>query len=105
MSRKIIDISIYLENDVVSDPDGYLPKITYFNHQNTFSQIQSFFPGLKKEDLPDSEAWAKDIGYCHIEKLHNLEILPSSGFMVSCFPVKIRRASAGWTRAVAIINE
>ncbi len=47
----------------------------------------------------------KDIGYCHLEKLHNLEILPSSGFMVSCFPVKIKRASAGWTRAVAIINE
>jgi kynurenine formamidase len=258
MTRKIIDISVYLENDVASDPDGYCPKITYFNHQDTFSQIQTFFPGLKKEDLPDGEAWAiekvalsthngthldapyhfhstmnkgkkaitidevpldwcfqngvkldyrhfedgyvvtakdveeelhridyelnpldivlvntragsryghedyvssgcgmgyeatmyllkkdvrltgtdawswdapfihtakkyretenpsliweghkagKDIGYCHIEKLHNLEILPSSGFMVSCFPVKIRRASAGWTRAVAIINE
>ena len=258
MSRKIIDISIYLENDVASDPDGYTPKITYFNHQDTFSQIQPFFSGLKKEDLPDGEAWAiekvelithngthldapyhfhstmnkgkkaitidevpldwcfqngvkldyrhfedgyvvtakdveeelhrinyelnpldivlintragsrygyedyvssgcgmgyeatmyllkkgvrltgtdawswdapfihtakkyretqnpsliweghkagKDIGYCHIEKLHNLEILPSSGFMVSCFPVKIRKASAGWTRAVAIINE
>ena len=258
MSRKIIDISIYLENDVVSDPERYRPKITYFNHQDTFSQIHSFFPGLKKEDLPDGEAWAiekvelithngthldapyhfhstmnkgqrsitidevpldwcfqngvkldfrhfedgyvatakdveeelsrihyelnpldivlvntragsrygnddyvssgcgmgyeatmyllekgvrvtgtdawswdapfihtakkyqetqnpsliweghkagKDIGYCHLEKLHNLEILPSSGFMVSCFPVKIKRASAGWTRAVAIINE
>jgi hypothetical protein len=24
--------------------------------------------------------------------------------MVSCFPVKIERASAGWTRAVAIIE-
>ena len=258
MSRKIIDISIYLENDVVSDPKGFTPKITYLNHQETFSQIQPFFPGLKKEDLPDSEAWAieklellthngtyldapyhfhstmnkgekaitidevplewcfqnavkldyrhfkdgyvitvkdvkkelhrinhkllpldivlvntragsrygfndyvssgcgigydatmyllekgvkltgtdawswdapfvytadkyqktqnssliweghkagKDIGYCHLEKLHNLEILPSTGFMVACFPVKIRKASAGWTRAVAIINE
>jgi kynurenine formamidase len=30
--------------------------------------------------------------------------LPSSGFTVSCFPVKIERASAGWTRAVAIID-
>ena len=44
-------------------------------------------------------------GYCHIEKLHNLEQLPATGFMVSCFPVKIERASAGWTRAVAIIEE
>jgi hypothetical protein len=30
--------------------------------------------------------------------------LPATGFMVSCFPVKIERASAGWTRAVAIIE-
>jgi kynurenine formamidase len=46
----------------------------------------------------------RHIGYCHIEKLHNLEQLPSTGFIVSCFPVKIERASAGWTRAVAIID-
>lgn len=258
MSRKIIDISICLENDVASDPKGHSPEITYFNHQDSFQQIQQFFSGLKKEDLPDGEAWAvekvellthngthldapyhfhstmnkgqksitidevpldwcfqngvkldfrhfedgyvvtakdveeelhridyelnpldialvntragsrygcddyvssgcgmgyeatmyllkrgvrvtgtdawswdapfvhiskkyqetqdpsviweghkagKDIGYCHLEKLHNLEILPSSGFIVSCFPVKIRKASAGWTRAVAIVDE
>ena len=258
MPRKIIDISIFLENDDTSDPQGYGPKITYFNHQETFPQIEPFFPGLKKDDLPDGETWAvektellthngthldapyhfhstmnkgekamtidevplewcfqnavkldfrnfedgyivtvddvknelkrinyklqpldivlintragsrygfddylscgcgmgykatiylleqgvrltgtdawswdapfihtaekyqknkdasiiweghkagKDIGYCHLEKLHNLEVLPSTGFMVSCFPVKVKKASAGWTRAVAIINE
>ena len=47
----------------------------------------------------------RDIGYCHLEKLHNLEVLPPSGFTVSCFPHKIRGASAGWTRAVAIFDE
>ncbi|MBP2859091.1 cyclase family protein [Dickeya oryzae] len=47
----------------------------------------------------------RDIGYCHMEKLHNLESLPDSGFTVACFPVKIHAASAGWTRAVAIIEE
>ena len=47
----------------------------------------------------------RHIGYCHIEKLHNLESLPSTGFTVACFPVKIARASAGWTRAVAIIED
>jgi kynurenine formamidase len=46
----------------------------------------------------------REIGYCHLEKLHNLELLPPSGFVVSCFPVKIRGASAGWTRAVAILD-
>ncbi len=258
MSRKIIDISIFIENDVASDPDGFGPEITYLDHQQTVPQIQSFFSGLKKEDLPDGEGWAiekvgllthngthldapyhfhstmnkgekaitidevplewcfqngvkldfrhfddgyvvtakdvaeeldridytlnpldivlvntragnrygeddyvasgcgmgyeatlyllekgvrltgtdawswdapfihtakkyqenqdptiiweghktsRDIGYCHLEKLHNLEVLPPAGFMVSCFPVKIRKASAGWTRAVAIIDE
>jgi kynurenine formamidase len=47
----------------------------------------------------------RDIGYCHLEKLHNLEALPANGFTVSCFPHKIRGASAGWTRAVAIFDE
>ena len=47
----------------------------------------------------------RHIGYCHLEKLHNLEALPPSGFTISCFPVKLRAASAGWTRAVAILDE
>ena len=47
----------------------------------------------------------RDIGYCHLEKLHNLEALPPTGFFISCFPHKIRGASAGWTRAVAIFDD
>jgi kynurenine formamidase len=47
----------------------------------------------------------REIGYCHIEKLHNLELLPPHGFMISCFPVKIEAASAGWTRAVAMLGD
>jgi kynurenine formamidase len=43
--------------------------------------------------------------YCQIEKLHNLDQLPPTGFTVSCFPTKIARASAGWTRAVAILED
>ncbi|MEI7737846.1 MAG: cyclase family protein [Betaproteobacteria bacterium] len=262
MKRKFVDLSIFLENDVVSDPEAFAPKIDYFTHDNTFEQIEPFFPGLKKKDLPDGEGWAvervqlsthngthldapyhfhstmdeslgekkpsiaidqvplewcfqpgvkldfralpdgyvvtakdveaelkridhtlapleiviintragsrygfndyvssgcgmgyeatmyllqrgirltgtdawswdapfvhtakkyqdtqnaaliweghkagKDIGYCHLEKLHNLEVLPPSGFFISCFPHKIRGASAGWTRAVAIFDE
>ena len=262
MTRTFVDLSIYLENDVISDPPAFAPKIQYFSHQNTFEQIAPFFPGLKKEDLPDGEGWAvelvnlsthngthldapyhfhstmdkalgdrkpaitidqvplewcfqpgvkldfrhfadgyvvtaadveaelarightlspleivvvntragsryghadfvsagcgmgyeatmyllergvrltgtdawswdapfvhtaqkygqtqdasliweghkagRDIGYCHLEKLHNLEALPPTGFMLSCFPHKIRGASAGWTRAVAIFDD
>ena len=47
----------------------------------------------------------REIGYCHIEKLNNLEALPAHGFTIACFPVKIKAASAGWTRAVAILED
>ncbi len=46
-----------------------------------------------------------DRGYCHIEKLANLHSLPSTGFEVICFPVKIKAASAGWCRPVAVIKD
>lgn len=257
MTREIIDLSIFLENDVVSDPEPFLPKIEYMDHKTSVPQLLSFFPGLQPGDLPDSEAWAveqvnlnthngthldapyhfastmdrgeraitidevpldwcfqpgvkldfrhfddgyvvtaddvaaelnrinhqlspleivvvntragarygaddyvtagcgmgfdatmyllergvrltgtdgwswdapfahtriryedtgnarliweghkagREIGYCHLEKLHNLEALPATGFTIACFPVKIRAASAGWTRAVAIFD-
>jgi kynurenine formamidase len=45
-------------------------------------------------------------GYCHMEKMANLGAIPRPfGFKVSCFPVKIKSASAGWVRPVAIIEE
>jgi kynurenine formamidase len=47
----------------------------------------------------------REVSYTHIEKLHNLELLPDSGFLVSCFPVKIKGASAGWSRVVAIFED
>lgn len=47
----------------------------------------------------------RHIGYCHLEKLANLDQLPPAGFTVACFPCKIRRGSAGWTRAVAILED
>ncbi|HXG10712.1 MAG TPA: cyclase family protein [Gemmataceae bacterium] len=44
--------------------------------------------------------------YCQIEKLANLEQIPRPhGFYVSCLPVKIKGASAGWCRAVALVPE
>jgi kynurenine formamidase len=65
---------------------------------------------LKYEETKDPRViWeghkaGREIGYCHLEKLHNLEALPSDGFTLACFPFKIRGASAGWTRAVAIVE-
>lgn len=258
MARRIVDISVPLQAGIASDPPGMLPAIDYRSHADTAAQVTEYFPGLKPEDLPDSEGWAieyckitthngthldapwhfastqdggkpamtidevplewcfqpgvkldfrhfedgyvatgadveaelerighelkpleivlintaagarygsddyvpsgcgmgreatlyltsrgvritgtdawswdapfvhtarryaqthdagiiweghkagREIGYCHIEKLHNLDRLPATGFMVSCFPVKIHKASAGWTRAVAIFED
>lgn len=44
-------------------------------------------------------------GYCHIEKMTNLDSLPSDGFTFCCFPVKIKGASAGWIRPVAVLPD
>jgi kynurenine formamidase len=45
----------------------------------------------------------RETPYCQIEKLMNLDQLPPSGFWAACFPVKIAKASAAWTRAVAFV--
>jgi glycerol-3-phosphate acyltransferase PlsX len=58
MPRRFVDLSIYLENDVISDPPPFGPKIQYHKHADTAGQIAGFFPGLKKEDLPDGAGWA-----------------------------------------------
>ncbi|MBU2101994.1 MAG: cyclase family protein [Candidatus Omnitrophota bacterium] len=42
--------------------------------------------------------------FIHIERLANLEKLPDSGFMVNCFPVKIKNTGAAWARVVAFID-
>jgi kynurenine formamidase len=45
----------------------------------------------------------RERAYSQVEKLHNLEALPSKGFTVAMFPVNVKGASAGWTRAVAMM--
>ena len=258
MKRRIVDLSVPLENDVLADPPGAGPRIEYFQHTDTATTICQFFPGLVPKDLADGEGWAieqlnlsthngthldapwhfastmnrgerawtideiplewcfqpgvkldfrhfpdgyvvtaqdietelkrinhtlspleivlintaagarygkpdyvssgcgmgreatlylisrgvritgtdgwswdapfvhtaqryaqtrnpaliweghkagREIGYAHIEKLNDLELLPDSGFVVSCLPVKIKAGSAGWSRVVAIFED
>jgi kynurenine formamidase len=65
---------------------------------------------LFEETKDKSVLWAGhragiDREYCHIEKLANLDRVPEPyGFKFACFPIKIKGASAGWCRAVAILE-
>jgi kynurenine formamidase len=45
------------------------------------------------------------LDYCQIERLVNLGELPATGFTVSCFPLRIVRASAAPARVVAIVGD
>jgi kynurenine formamidase len=43
--------------------------------------------------------------YCQLERLCNLGALPSTGFSVSCFPLRVTGGSAGPARVVGIVPE
>src|SRR2546426_12587783 len=58
MARKLIDISVPLQNDVPADPPGGHPTIQYIDHQQGLPRMLQFFEGLKAEDLPDGQGWA-----------------------------------------------
>lgn len=51
------------------------------------------------------QAHQVDRAYSHMERLVNLEPLPPHGFKVACFPLKIKSASGGPARIVAILPE
>ncbi len=58
MGRTIIDLSISIEPGLPSDPEMMIPKIDYIDHVQGADQMELFFPGLKKEQLPKSMGWA-----------------------------------------------
>jgi len=48
----------------------------------------------------------RDIEYIQIERLGNLHELPGpTGFTVCCFPIKLEKADAAWSRVVAIVEQ
>jgi hypothetical protein len=58
MARRLIDISVPLQNDVPADPPGWSPTIQYVDHQQGLPRMLQSFEGLKAEDLPDGQGWA-----------------------------------------------
>lgn len=71
-----------------------------------FKYIKEEFAKTKNRDIIwEGHFVGKAREYCHLEKLTNLDKLPPFGFTVICFPIKIKSASAAWTRVVAILEE
>ncbi len=60
MPRQIIDLSIAIEAGLPSDPEMMIPKIDYLGHDQGATQMEQYFPGLKKEQLPRSLGWAME---------------------------------------------
>ena len=58
MGQKIIDLSIAIEAGLPSDPEMMIPHIDYVTHEQGAEQMEQFFPGLKKEQLPKGLGWA-----------------------------------------------
>src|SRR5690625_1946587 len=58
--RRFVDLSIYLENDVLSDPPMLAPKIEYQTHKDTVKEFTGLLPGTSPEDFPEGEAAASE---------------------------------------------
>ena len=59
-NRRLVDLSVSLENNLYTDPPPLLPKIEYSNHQEGWPEMAAMFPGLKKSDMPGDESWAAE---------------------------------------------
>jgi kynurenine formamidase len=56
--RRFVDLSMSIEADLPSDPPMMIPQIEYIDHARGAVQMQEFFPGMKKEQLPGGLGWA-----------------------------------------------
>ena len=71
-----------------------------------FEMFKEFLETKDKAKIWPSHFLGRRREYCHMERLGNLGAIPRPyGFTVSCLPVKVRNAGAGWARVVAILDE
>ncbi|MDP8265693.1 MAG: cyclase family protein [Candidatus Aceula meridiana] len=69
-----------------------------------FDMFKEFLDTRQKDKIWPSHFLGRKREFCHMERLANLGAIPKPfGFKVSCLPVKIREAGAGWCRAAAIV--
>jgi kynurenine formamidase len=58
MGRKIFDLSVNIEHGLPCDPEMMIPEVQYVDHETGAKQMEDFFPGLKKADLPKCLGWS-----------------------------------------------
>lgn len=69
-----------------------------------FAMFKEFLATKDKTLLWPAHFLGRRREFAHMERLANLDKIPKPfGFTVSCFPVKVRDAGAGWARVVAIL--
>lgn len=62
--------------------------------------------GNPKKNFLEAHKLGYEREYVHMESLANLDKIPKPfGFKVAAFPIKVEGASAGWIRAVAIVED
>lgn len=66
--------------------------------------LDRFHDSGSTEALWPAHMVGREREYCQIERLANLDQLPSGGgFDVACFPIRIRDCGAAWSRVVAFL--
>ena len=85
-----------------SNPEP-LPKINQ-SDEDIERRAQEFLSTKDKSKIWPCHFLGRRREYCHMERLGNLGAIPKPfGFTISCLPVKVRNAGAGWARVVAIM--
>ena len=68
--------------------------------------IRAYKTNGDKDALWPAHFYGRDHEYIQIERLGNLSELPHrTGFMICCFPIKLEKADAAWSRVVAILDD
>lgn len=77
-----------------------------FGFDKGFRRMAEDFRRGEKDALWPAHNLGEEREYCHLERLANLDKVPvPHGFTVMLFPILIERASAGWVRAVAVVEK
>lgn len=66
--------------------------------------VEALKEGRKADYFPVHRA-GRDVEYIHAEKVVNMQALPVLGFKVAMFPIKLRKGSGAWIRAVAFLED